>query len=207
MKINSNKLLQFLIVILAFVLSIHLLWSGQSASDLLYGKLKANGIVTAFYDGSNSAPAIVFRANKIYTDYEHIGFFRIGVLPIVVIEDLTIELQRPDSITGIITNMHSWIGEQAANHLEIRKIRILVINGTTNYLQSGKAKFLSDYSCEFLDGVSVSAGNIQMSAPAAKLQISNKNAGMIIFNTNPPITNNIFKMFDFLKNETKEKQI
>ncbi len=32
-------------------------------------------------------------------------------------------------------------------------------------------------------------------------------SGMIIFNTNPPITNNIFKMFDFLKNETKEKQI
>lgn len=207
MKVNSNNLLQFSIVMLAFVLSIHLLWSGQSASDLLYGRLKANGIITAFYDGSNSAPAIVFRANKIYTDYERIGFFRIGALPIVVIEDLTIELQCPEYITRITTNMHSWIGEQAANHLEVRKIKILVSNGTTNYLRSGRAKFLPDYSCEFLDGVVVCAGNIQMSAPAAKLQISNKNAGMIIFNTNPPITNNIFKMFDFLKNETKEKQI
>jgi hypothetical protein len=99
--------------------------------------------------------------------------------------------------------MHSWIGEQAANHLEIRKIRILVSNETTNYLQSGRAKFLSDYSCEFLDGVTVSAGNIQISAPSAKLQISNKNAGLILFNTIPPITNNFFKMFGLRKNKTR----
>lgn len=199
--INPNKLLNFLVAF--FVLFNAFLVSAQSASDLLYGRLKANGIITAFYDFSNSAPAIVFRANIIYTDYEHIGFFRIGVLPIVVIEDLTIELQRPESITEIITNMHSWIGEQAANHLEIRKIRILVSNETTNYLQSGRAKFLSDYSCEFLDGVTVSAGNIQISAPSAKLQISNKNAGLILFNTIPPITNNFFKMFGLRKNKTR----
>ncbi len=207
MKVKSNELSLFLIVIFAFVLSINLLWSGQSASDLLYGRLKANGIITAFYDGSNSTPAIVFRANKLYTDYERVGFFRIGVLPIVVIEDLTIELQRPEYITGIITNMHSWIGEQAANHLEIRKIKILVTNGTTNYLQSGKAKFLSDYSCEFLDGVHVCVGNIQISAPSAKLQSSDKEQGMIIFDTYLPTTNNFFRMFDFQKNEKKEKQI
>jgi hypothetical protein len=70
--INPNKLLNFLVAF--FVLFNAFLVSAQSASDLLYGRLKANGIITAFYDFSNSAPAIVFRANKIYTDYEHIGF-------------------------------------------------------------------------------------------------------------------------------------
>ncbi len=203
-KINpdnvSKLLVTFLVLFNAFLVV------GQSASDLLYGRLKANGIITAFYDSSNSAPAIIFRANKLYTDYEHIGFFRIGVLPIVVIEDLTIELNRPESITGIITNLHSWIGKEATSRIEIRKIKILVLNDTTNYLQSGRAKFISNHSCELLDGVSVSAGNIQILAPSAKLQLSDKGQGMIIFDTYPPTTNNFFKMFDLQKNGKRRKE-
>jgi len=45
------------------------------------------------YLKSESLPVAVFRANRIYHDHQRKGFFRIGGLPLLVLEGLSLELR------------------------------------------------------------------------------------------------------------------
>ena len=50
----------------------------------------------------NSEPVAVFRAERILDDYQTKGFFRIGALPLTVVEDLSIELWDPSRLPAAL---------------------------------------------------------------------------------------------------------
>jgi hypothetical protein len=164
----------------------------QFASDFLSGRFKAHGVVAPFYNGMEQTPSMVVRADAIYTDYERKAFFRIGVLPLGVMEGVTFELHRPESLTNCLANMHRWVGAQAAKRFEFRKVNFLTFEEGTNRLESGRARFTSDGKWELLDGVRFLSGTNQMAAPRATLQIAGEHTGQLIWATDPPSTNNLF---------------
>ena len=45
------------------------------------------------YESHNPMPVAVLRAGKIYSDFEKVGFFRIGTLPLGVAENVSVELR------------------------------------------------------------------------------------------------------------------
>lgn len=176
----------------------------QFASDLLSGRFKADGVVAPFYDGIEQTPSMVMRADAIYTDYERKAFFRIGVLPLGVMEGVTFELRRPESLTNSLANMRRWVGAQAAKRFEFRKVNFLVFEGSTNRLESGRARFISDGSWELLDGVRFHSGTNQVAAPRATLQIAGEHTGQFVMTTDPPYTNNLFARSEFPSAKQKE---
>jgi hypothetical protein len=178
--------------------------SGQFASDLLSGRFKAQGVVTAFYEGAEQTPSMVVRADAIYTDYERKGFFRIGLLPVGIMEGVTFELHHPESFTNSLAQMRGWLGSQAAKRMEFRKVSFLTFAGETNRLESGRARFSSGGRWELLDGVRLLSGTNQVAAPHATLQVAGKQTGQLVMATDPPCTNNLFVRTEFPTTNQKE---
>jgi hypothetical protein len=51
----------------------------------------------------NPEPVAVFRAERISDDFQTKGFFRIGALPLTVVEDLSIELRDPSRLPAALS--------------------------------------------------------------------------------------------------------
>jgi len=176
----------------------------QFASDLLSGRFKAHGVVTAFYEKMEQTPSMIVRADDIYTDYERKGFFRIGILPVGVMEGVTFELHHPESLTNSLAQMRGWLGSQAAKRMEFRKVSFLTFAGETNRLESGRARFSSGGRWELLDGVRLISGTNQVAAAHATLQVAGKQTGQLVLATDPPCTNNLFVRTEFPTTNQKE---
>jgi len=164
----------------------------QPAAAFLAGGFSLQGGVIGLYSGTGTEPATVVRLDRVYTDYESKGFFRIGILPIGVMEGVTFELQHPESVTNGLAQMHQWLGAKAAKRLELRRVKFLVSAPVTNRLETGRARVAADGKLALLDGVSFVSGTNQMQAARGVLQITGEQAGQLVMETTPPWTNNLF---------------
>ena len=111
-----------------------------NASNMLSGEGKARGVVASFYSGTERTPSVVVRVDSIFTDYERKGFFRIGVLPMGVMEGFDLEVRHPKSITNSLAQTLRWINARAGKRLEFRKIKIFTEAGRRCQLASSQAK-------------------------------------------------------------------
>lgn len=136
---------------------------------------------------------MIVRADAIFTDYERKAFFRVGVFPIAVMEGVTVEIHRSESLTNSLASMRRWVGSQAVTRFEFREVSFLASEGGTNRLESGRARFTSDGKLDLFDGVRFLSGTNQATAPRATLQVAGKDTGRIIMTTDPPTTNNLFE--------------
>lgn len=149
-------------------------------------------------------PSMIVRVDSIFTDYERKGFFRIGVLPLEVMEGVTFEVCRPEPVTNSLAQLQDWIGSQAAKRLEFRKVSFLAVAGGTNRLDSGRARIGSDGKWELLDGVRFLSGTNQLEAARATIQMAGEATGQIIMGSTPPFTNNLFAHNEFPTTHQKE---
>jgi hypothetical protein len=129
--------------------------------------------------------------DKAYTDYQSKGFFRIGVLPIGVMEGVTFRLQHPDSATNCLALMHQWLASATAKRLELRRVSFLVSPPATKSLETGRARLAASGKLELFDGVRFVAGTNQLRAARGTLQITGDQAGQLVLETTPPWTNNL----------------
>jgi hypothetical protein len=165
---------------------------GQSAADYLAGGCSAKGIVVHLYSGSSAGPATVIRLDKVYKGYESKGFYRIGVLPIGIMQGITFELHDPDSVTNSLAQLHQWLTPRGGKRLELRRLSLLVSAPVTNRLETGRAQVVFEDRLALLDGVSFVSGTNQIQAPRGMLQVSGAQAGQLVLATTPPWTNNLF---------------
>jgi hypothetical protein len=177
----------------------------QSAADLVAGGFSLKGGVIDLYGEAEGEPAMVVRLDNLYNDYQTKGFFRIGLLPIGVMEGVTFELRHPESVTNGLAQLHHWLGVKAAKRLELRRINFLVSAPVTNRLATGRARLAADGKLEMFDGVSFVSGTNQMQAARGSLQITGEQAGQLVMETTPPRTNNLFGRIDTPKPTTQAK--
>jgi hypothetical protein len=147
-------------------------------------------------------PAAVMRAGRIYTDYQRKGFFRIGVLPIAVMEDVTFELRQVESFTNSLVQLHRWLGPQAAGRLELRRVTIQIATTVANRLQAGRVRVLPSGQWELLNGACRSVGTNEVRAARATLQIAGDQAGQLVITTVPPLTNSLFAQSEITQPST-----
>ncbi len=148
------------------------------------------------YSGTEAEPAAVVRLDRVYTDYERKGFFRIGILPIGVMEGVTFELQHPESVTNGLAQVDKWLGARAARRLELRRVSFLVSAPTTNRLDTGRVRPAADGKLALLDGVNFLSGTNQVRAARGVLQVAGEEVGQLVLETTPPWTNNLFGRFE-----------
>lgn len=164
----------------------------QSGGDLFSGSWKARDVVIPFFMAPEQEPSLVLRVEKIYTDYERRGFFRIGVLPVGVMEGVTFDVRQVASITNSLARLHRWLGPGAANRLEFRQVSLQIAGTVTKRLRAGRIQVLPGGKWELLDGVSFSEGTHNVQAAHATLQIAGEQTGTLVMAGTLPWTNNIF---------------
>jgi hypothetical protein len=177
----------------------------QPAAYLVAGGFNLRGGVIDLYGGTEAEPAMVVRLDKVYNDYQTKGFFRIGLLPIGVMEGVTFELQHPDSVTNGLAQMHQWLGARAAKRLELHRVKFLVSAPVTNRLETGRARVATGGRLELFDGVSFVSGTNQMWAARGVLQITGEQAGQLVMETTPPWTNSLLGRIDTPKPSDQTK--
>ena len=171
--------------------------SAQFAGNLFSGGAEARRVVTSFYGEMEMTPSMVVRVDRIYTDYQRKGFFRIGVLPMGVMEGVTFEVHRTETVTNSLAQLHDWLGSQAAKRFEFRKVSFLTFAGGTNHLESGRARVIADGQWELLDGVRLCSGTNQVVSSSATLQVVGERTGQLVMATSPPLTVNLFARIEF----------
>jgi hypothetical protein len=166
--------------------------SGEFLTEALSGRIEARGVAAPFYDGAQLNPSLILRVDSVYTDYERKGFFRIGILPLAVMEGVKIEVYQPESLARGLEQMNNWLGVRAARRVEFRKLSFVVFTGETNCLICSRAQAVGGGKWELLGGVHFRAGTNEVSAASAILQVNGPQTGRIVLGTNPPRTNSLF---------------
>ena len=177
---------------------------GQSLTDMLTGRVKTQGIVISLYEPGQLKPSVTVKAERVYTDYERKGFFRLGILPLGVMENVVFEICRTGPTTNHLIQLHEWIGAPAARRLELRTVRFLAAEGCTNRLDCGRVRIGPAGRWELSDGVRFLSGTNQIEAVHATLQVSGEQAGQINLASTPARRVNLFAVNPFQKTLPKD---
>jgi hypothetical protein len=123
-------------------------------------------------------------AARLFTDYEKHGFFRIGLLPIPVAEDVQIEIRSADCLTNALSGLHFWNEPSLGlRRFELRNLEIKSFAEKQPRLSARLARVGRDGTLE-LSNVSITSGTGgQTFIPKATLQITNPSVGWISWNT------------------------
>lgn len=158
-----------------------LLESGAGAADLPWTAV--NEVTFSEYSPKGISLIAQVHAAHIFTDYERRGFFRIGLLPIAVVENVQIQIQSAECLTNALFALHDW--NQPApgvRRLELRNVEIKLIGEKQPRLSAAGARVGQDGVLE-LSTVSVfNATGPQTSIPKAALQVAGSSAGWLRWN-------------------------
>jgi hypothetical protein len=159
---------------------------GQSISDLLQqGVSVQHAVVPLYMTGSFKASAVV-RVDRAFMDYEHRGFFRIGLFPIGVLDGVTFDTQETANPAGSLACVRRWLGTKAGQRIEMRRVKFLL--SPTNHLEAGLARSLGKDRWELLNGVRLFSGASEVHAPRAMLEMAGVEGGRLILDTVPRST-------------------
>jgi hypothetical protein len=164
----------------------------QPGADFVVGGGGLEHGVITWYSDAEFTPSFEVRLEKAYTDYEAKGFFRIGVLPMAVLEGVSFKLEHPASVADTLAQMHQWLRTAAARRLELRRVSLLVSAPVTNLLYAGRARLATAGTLELLDGVEFTLGTNHLRSACGRLQITGQKAGQVILGTTPPYTMRLF---------------
>jgi hypothetical protein len=180
-----------LLLLATALLSLALPAQAQSVADLLSGRFSTRGIVMSFYEGIEQPPALVVRIESVYTDHQRKGFFRIGLLPVGVMDGVALELNHSEYWTNSLAHLHQWLGPHSAKTLELRRLTLLVPAGVTNRLESARARVGAGGKLDLFDGVSLVSGTNHLRAARGALQVAGARTGELVLETIPPCTNSL----------------
>ena len=111
---------RFKLVLIATILCLSF---AADAMDL--NGASANNLTLSNYSPKDLSLVAQVHVGRLFTDYERRGFFRIGLLPIPVAENVQIQIQSVDCLTNAITALYSWNQPSVGvRRLELRNLEI-----------------------------------------------------------------------------------
>jgi hypothetical protein len=160
---------------------------GQAVVDWMQAARGSQHLVFPRYTEPEKTLYAVISVDKVSIEYEKHGFFRIGALPVEVLEGVTYEVRDPVPAANNLARLRSWLGGDTGDHVELRGVKLVA--SSTSRLEGGRLLFLDHDRWEFTGGVRLISGANQFQAPSATLQVAGANAGELILQTTPPSTN------------------
>ena len=185
---------EFVWHLLAFVvLAVSCHCPSAECAPLFQHGLELRGVVVPFAVEGSREPSSILRVQRVFTDYETKGFFRIGVLPIEVMQGVALEVRQPRELASALADLHQWLGAKTAKRLELRDLSVVlpVSGGTTNRLEATRVRVLNTGRWEFLDSVTYSSGADRVSASRGSLQLTGPNSGLLMLQTTPTLATNL----------------
>ena len=124
------------------------------------------------------------QAARVFVDYEHWGFFRIGLLPMLVAENVQVKIQSAEYLTNALADLRSWHQPAAGfRRLELRNLEITISGENQPRLRTAAARVGPDGAVKLSAAAIRDAAGRQISLPDATLQISGPSAGRLCWNS------------------------
>lgn len=126
------------------------------------------------YDGLR--PVVKVHAARVFVDHEKVGFFRFGLAPLAVVQDVQIQIESAGQLTNVLADLNSWNNfPRNLRHLELRNLEISFFGEPKPRLCAVTARVTASGSLE-LSQVSVRDG-VKGSIARATLQLTGALAG------------------------------
>jgi hypothetical protein len=153
-------------------------------ADLLRQGFAVRHAVIPLYSEPDRTLSTVLRIDRCGVDYQRKGFFRIGVLPVQVLEGVTFELQDPASAPASLERVRRWFGDES--RVELRNVKFVF---RTNTLEAARVHFGAGQQWQLLDGVRLVCGGKETRTARATFRVSSGQDGQVILETAPRSTN------------------
>lgn len=139
-----------------------------------------NGVVPIYVQGQQQ-PAAVIRLERTLKDFQTRGFFRIGVLPMVVADGVVIEFRNPAAVAETLARAHAWLKSPGGGRsVELRRVVFLMPEGAgTNRLAAGLVRFGGAGQWQLSAGVSWQTGAGEGHLESALLQVTGPQSGRL----------------------------
>lgn len=144
--------------------------------------LHSRGLVVPIHlDANPSGTAAVIRIDHFSADHQRKGFFRIGLLPLLVADGVVFEFRDPASIAeclaGSRSRLEQWFGGRL---LELRRVEFRFPTGGNQRLEARRVSFAADGHWELSGGVKWRAATDECEAASGHLQIFGNQAGQLV---------------------------
>ncbi|MDE3067202.1 MAG: hypothetical protein KGJ60_06570 [Verrucomicrobiota bacterium] len=161
----------------------------------------ATGLTFSEYNSKDLSQIAQVHAARVFVDYEHWGFFRIGLLPVLVAENVQIKIQSAEGLTNTLADLMSWPRPAAeVRQLELRRLEITLFGEKQPRLCAASAWVGAGGVLE-LSAVSARVrGEPPISVPRAALQVSGPSAGRLSWNQDG--RREAFPLFKLTANKT-----
>jgi hypothetical protein len=159
----------------------------QTVADLLQKGMSVQRAAVPLYNPGSFTLSAVVRVDRVFIDYQSKGFFRIGLFPIVVLENVTFEAQDTADPFGSLASVRRWLGTKAGQRVEMRGVKF--IYSPTNRVEAGLGRCVGEDHWELLNGVRFISGTNEILAPRATLKMAGPRSGQVILETTPRTTN------------------
>jgi hypothetical protein len=169
--------------ILFMVASLVSLQSGLCALNL--DEVSGGDVTLSEYDPTNLSLVIQIHATRLFTDYEHRGFFRIGLLPVPVAKQVQIALQSTACLTNALFMLQDWKHPAlGARRMEFRDLQIFLLGENQPRLRATIAHVGKNGALELSGATVTDLAGKRISLPHATLQVTGKDAGRLFWNSN-----------------------
>lgn len=163
-----------------------ILWLAAPSAWADTGKLSgaapaplAKGIAAAVYLDDWASPAAIVRVRRIYPDHQRMGFFRIGVLPQVICEDVVLELHSTVQLGQTLARVRKSLKPHTGNAvLELRRVAFVFPPETQPRLQAGAVRIPEAGPWQLVD-VAFPAGQAPERAARGRLQVAGPQSGWL----------------------------
>jgi hypothetical protein len=155
----------------------------RGQSDLIPNHSKLKGVVLPVYLDFGSKPAALLRAKAIYPDHQRRAFFRIGVLPMLVAEDVTVEVCDPERAAAALAGLRDGLKPHAHGAaIELRRVAFQFPAEPAPRLKAATLRLQDNGQWQLLDFTLQSPTNAPR-IPRGRLQITGDHAGRVTWET------------------------
>jgi hypothetical protein len=157
---------------------------------------EARNVTTAIYSADGSTTVAVIKAERVFTEKRRIGFFRVRLLPLLVVQGVRLELAQANPDTNWLAGFRVELSPLArtSGSVEWREVSLWLPGETTPRLQAKKVIPATNGDTEYcaLEGVTVQteAGPVQV--PRARLLLSGQPGRVVRDGEGPPAQWDLF---------------
>ena len=144
----------------------------------LSAQITAKGMVIPLFVGSESKPTALVRVKELRNDYRRVGFFRIGAMPLVVLDGLTIELRHTKNLSASLKEIHKGVLiNKHPNLLEARDVRIIIAAESAPRIQAKTMRFVDAGQWRFFNGILFAGSDHPVHFSQGTLQLEGQSPG------------------------------
>jgi len=151
---------------------------------MLGSELEISGVTYPFYAPGGSEPAVLIHVERVHKDYQRRGFFRIGALPMVAADTVTVRIAQPDHALTALAKFDARLRQTGqVKAVEWRQVDFIFGSESTPRLRAARMQVSRGQTWELLDGVRLSTSTNEIRFARAVLHVAGERAGQITVRT------------------------